>query len=257
MEEQELKKKVQLLYGIKPREDWVILTRNRLVEEEGGVGQQSLQKEWFWGNIFKAGRVLARFIERPAFVMPALAFLVAGGAIWQGVTESLPGDALYRVKAAAEQVPVRFSAKEEQPMREFALARQRLADLKTVAEQNKVRNLPSAIQEFEENALRVSAGFVEIVENSPQNALQASRQIVQLQKEKLEVEKILGTKIGLDQEDDIENAIKVLVEYELTYLETRSLTQEQQVLFENAGTAATEGKYAEALEILWQLSQNE
>jgi len=129
-------------------------------------------------------------------------------------------------------------------------------DLKAVALQNRVKNLPLAIEEFETNALKVSEGFIEIVENHPENALQASKQVVQLQKEKSEVEQILGTKIGQDQNEKIANAMKDLVEYEVAYLETRSLTEEQEQLFKEVKSMMEQEDYASALEKIWELSQD-
>ena len=248
MEDKELIAKISHLKEVKPREDWVLLTRQRIIGE-------ALQKGRFWGMVEEIGRLAAGYMAKPAFVIPVLACVVAGGAVWQGALKSLPGDMLYPLRAALEQVPLRLSTQEERPLREFARAQQSLADLKVVAERNKVKNLPSAIQEFEANASKVSEGFIAIVENQPEKALQASRQVVQLQKEKSEVEMILGTKIGEEQEEEIEDATRKLVEYEFSYLETRSLTEEQEKLFEQAKASAAEGDYATALETVWTLSQ--
>ena len=46
------------------------------------------------------------------------------------------------------------------------------------------------------------------------------------------------------------------MEYELAYLETRSLTEEQEELFESAKISAEQEDYAAALETIWILSQN-
>ena len=232
MEDKELIKRLSHLKRIKPREDWVVLTRQRIIGE-------GLQKGRFWDMVERVvGYMGGAMLAKPAFVIPVLACVVAGGAVWQGAFRSLPGDTLYPLRAA------------------FGIsAQQSLADLKAVAEQNKVKNLPSAIQEFEANASKISEDFIAIVENQPEKALQASRQVVQLQKEKSEVERILGTKIGEEQEEEIENATRRLVEYEFSYLETRSLTEEQEKLFESAKTSAAEGDYGTALETIWILSQ--
>ena len=228
MEEKELIAKLSHLKEIKPREEWVFLTRQRIIGAD-------LQKGRFWGMVERiAGYMEIAMFAKPAFVIPVLACVVAGGAVWQGAFKSLPGDTLYPLRAALGQVPLRLSTEEERPVREFVLAQQSLADLKAVAERNKVKNLPSAIQEFEANASRISEGFIAIVENQPEKALQASRQMVQLQKEKSEVERILGTKIGEEQDEEIENATRRLVEYEFSYLETRSLTDGQEQQLESA-----------------------
>jgi cytochrome c peroxidase len=249
MEDKELIAKLSYLKQIKPKNDWVLLTRQRIVG-------QDLQEGRFWAIVKGIGDLVGNYMEKPAVLIPLLACMVAGGVLWQGVAESLPGDTLYPLRSAVEKAPLRFSADEERPIREFALAQQSLADLKMVAEQNKIKNLPSAIQEFEANASKISEGFIATVENQPEKALQASRQMVQLQKDKSEVERILGTRIGEEQEEEVENATKKLVEYEISYLETRSLTEAQKELFESVKALVQEGDYAKALEIIWELSQN-
>ncbi len=256
MEDKELIAKLSHLKQIKPKEDWVLLNRQRIVGHETWPAKLVLQEGRLWSIVRSISDLVGSYIERPAVLIPLLACMVAGGAVWQSAFESLPGDTFYPLRAAIEQVPLRFSTEEERPLREFALAQQSLADLKVIAERNKVKNLPSAIQEFEANASKISEGFVAIVENQPEKALQASRQMVQLQNEKSEVEKILGTRIGEEQEKGIENATKKLVDYEIVYLETRSLTEAQKELFEKAKLLVGEGDYAKALEIIWELSQN-
>ncbi|OHA64445.1 MAG: hypothetical protein A2940_02335 [Candidatus Wildermuthbacteria bacterium RIFCSPLOWO2_01_FULL_48_29] len=258
MEDKELITKLSYLKQIQPKEEWVFLTRQRLLGREAQRELFPLQNKHFWGMVEGIGRLvefMVRSAQRPAFVIPVLAFLVAGGAVGRAAFESLPGDTLYPLKVVVEQIPLRLAGEEQRPAREFALAQQRLSDLRIVAEQNKIKNLPLAIQEFEANASKISEGFVQIVENEPSRALQASRQIVQLQKEKSEVEKILGTKIGEGQEEEIQDATRRLVEYELGYLETRSLTEEQKELAEQAKAATEQRDYAGALEYIWTLSQ--
>src|SRR3989344_5141663 len=188
MEDKDLISQISRLKEIKPRQEWVVLTRERIFEKKA----LSLQKEGFWATVEGIASLVARSLQKPAFVIPMLAFIVAGGAVGRVAYESLPGDRMFPIKAAAEQVYLRFGGEEERSVREFALAQQRLADLRVVAEQNKVKNLPLAIQEFETNASKISEGFIQIVENEPSRALQASRQIVQLQKAKSDVERILG-----------------------------------------------------------------
>ena len=191
MGEKELIKKLSYLKQIKPREEWVILARQQLFEQEDQYMPSPLQKGRFWDMLQGIGRFIefmVKYAERPAIVIPLLALMVAGGAIGKSTLESLPGDTLYPLRSAAEQVPLHLSDAEERPFLEFDLAQQRLSDLKVVAESNSLKNLPAAIQEFEANASKASEGFLHIVENQPEIALQASRQIVQLQKEKSEVE---------------------------------------------------------------------
>ena len=92
MEDKELIARLSHLKEIKPREDWVLLTRQRIVGE-------ALQKGRFWGMVEEVGGLspfgrslvgrMARYMAKPAFVIPVLACIVAGGALWQGALNSL------------------------------------------------------------------------------------------------------------------------------------------------------------------------
>lgn len=257
MDDKEIIAKISLLKEIKPRQDWVILTRSRIVELESQKIDLASRKRPIWG-IVDFISALRYYLEKPAFVMPFLALSVSAGLVWQMSSKSLPGDTLYLVKAAVERVPFTFSSEEEKPFLQLELTQKRLDDLKKIAESNnKVKNLPSAIEEFEANVSEVSKSLASIVENQPEKALQAGREIVQLQKEKSEIEKILGTTIGGEETQELEDATKLLVENELADLETRLLTAEQQELFEVAKAAYEAGDYQTALETIWILLNQE
>ena len=97
MGEKELIKKLSHLKQIKPREEWIVLVRQRLFEQEAQPMPAPLQKERFWDMLQGIGRFIrfmVKYAERPAIVIPLLALIVAGGAIGKGVLESLPGDTL-------------------------------------------------------------------------------------------------------------------------------------------------------------------
>jgi len=244
MEEKELIAKISLLKDIKPQDEWVVLNRQRLFP---------LQAKRTWGILDQFAFFL-KYLEKPAFVMPVLAIVVAGGIGWNLSTQSLPGDALYSLKSAVERVPLNLSSKEERPFLQLELAQRRLDDLKKIAESDNTGNLPSAIQEFESNVFAASKGFAEIVENQPDKALQASREVVQLQRDTREIEKILGVVIGKEETEEFEDTTRILVENEIQHLEDRTLTEPQQELFNEAKIAAENQDYPSALEKIWMLS---
>jgi hypothetical protein len=251
MREKDIEQKIQLLYAIQPRNDWVVSTRKRILQQGGGVG---LQKGSFSFIIGEVNRWI-QYMEKPAFTMPALAVLVAFGAIWQVSGSSVPGDTLYRVKVATEQVPLALASHQEKPFLEIERAQKRLGDLKRVAQRDQAGNVSSAIQEFEENVPVVVASVRTIVENQPERSVQAGREIVQLHKEKVEVELILGTRI--DESQELDNATRQLVAYEIVDLENRSLTREQKEMLEEVHAFMEEERYTEALEQIWEISNSE
>jgi len=244
MQEKEVITKLALLKKIKPRKDWAVLSRNKIINVE--LEPLKLKNQRKFLDIVHFFRYI-RYIEKPAVAIPLLAILVVGGIAIEQTGSSVPGDILY---------PVRTSLEQTQRFDSIELAQFRLADLREVVEANRVKNLPSTIREFEVSIEKASQSLTELVENEPEKALQVGREIVQLQKEKLVIEQILGTKIGEDQEAEFINSARKVVEYELAYLETRSLTEEQEELFESAKTSAEQEDYSTALETIWTLSQN-
>ncbi len=101
---------------------------------------------------------------------------------------------------------------------------------------------------------QVSHDFALLVENEPKKALQASRGIVQLQKEKSRLEKTLGAKFGEKESSDLENATKTLLLNEFSDLDSRTLRQDQLILLNEAKNAFTKQDYQTALEKVWELS---
>ncbi len=236
MAEKELLAKISLLKDIKPRQDWVISTRTRIL---GGVGHTELSPSFAW----QIGQLIL-FFKKPAFAVAAFIILFSGGMFVKLVQQSLPGDALYTLKIAVERT--QFS--------NIELAQKRLDDLKKVAQENNVAKLPSAIQEFRTSSSKVSQDFAKLVENQPEKALQVGKEIVQLQKDKAQIEKALGAKIDDQSSSELENATKILLENEFSDLDSRTLTQGQLILLNDAKNAFVKGDYETALGKVWAIS---
>jgi uncharacterized protein YoxC len=247
--EDKIIQKLSTLKNITPRQDWVLLTRTDILSST----KQEVRTP---APAFDLGQVFSvlRYFERPAFVLPVVAFVVLGGAVMQVSNNSLPGDTLYSVRSAVEQTKLNLVSTEEKPLAYLALAQKRLQDLEKVAQENRVANLPESIREFNASVAEVSKGFSQLVEKEPGKALQASRELVQLQKDKARVEQILGAVIGEQENSEIQNSTRILVEAELTDLTERTLQEEQKELLIEAIMAYQKGDYENALEFIWRIS---
>ena len=254
MAEKRFLAKITLLKAVKPRKDWVVLIKSKIMEQETASDSafQEVKTSQFH-SIFKI-RHLLKYLEKPAYVMPVLALLVFGGIAIEQTKSSLPGDILYPVRTTIERTQFNLYSESEKAFRDVEIAQNRLEDLKRVVENNKVKNLPSTIKEFELSVEQVSRGLAELVEKDPEKALQLTLEVVQLQKDKAEIERTLGTTIGEDESGELELVTKLLVENELADLESRSLSPEQEVLFEEAKAAYDEANYETALEKIWMIS---
>ncbi|GEM_PF-1839680 len=245
MDEKELTTKLSLLKNIKPRENWVIFAKSKIFAETRGTNMLNYaepRRSWI-GDVFETLSFL-RYMARPAYVLSLLLVFVFGGVTLQASKNSLPGDVLFSVKSAIEKAT----------MSNLELAQKRMGDLKTIAQENKVRNLSETIKEFKANVGEVSRNVVMLADKEPGKALQAGMELVQLQKDKAAIEQVLGTALDGDTEKELKSATKYLVENELEDLLTRTLTEEQKELLEEGIIAYQVEDYEIALEKIWEIS---
>ena len=236
MREQDILAKLTILKQIKPREDWVIFTKQRMFGAVGGV------RSGFGSAITDTVSYLSYLVRKPAFALAAFLLLLAGGVALQVTNQQL--------KDGLSQAEEEF----QDTLASLELAQLRFDELKTAVQSSDPAKLPVAIKNFQERNAQAGKDFVRLVENSPKMALQAGLKLVQLQKEKSQLERVLGTTLGTEDNQELENATKILIEQELSDLENRTLTEEQVVVFGEAKVAFEAGDYGLALEKVWQLS---
>lgn len=196
---------IKLLKEIKPRQEWVLLTKQSILGIEA-------EKQGF--SVFEAMSYLS-YLRKPSFAMASFALIILGGF-------------------AIGVMNVQKEAKEAQEL----------------AVHDQILRLKIAQADFDS----LYSDFAQLVENQPKKALQASRAIVQLQKDKTQIEKVLGAKIGQDEDETLETATKALLENEFADLETRTLSENQRVMLKEAKDAFDSGDYQAALEKIWILS---
>ncbi len=251
MEEKELVQKLShLKETIKPRQEWVFSVRQEILAKAKIAPAVLAQKAGF--AVFFAN--VLRSVGRPAVAIPVLALLVIGGIVADATSESLPGDKLYVLKSIMEKAQLSLSADDKKTLAHLELAQQRLDDLRKIAEGNKVKNLHPAITEFKGRVAVVSKEFSQMIKDEPKKALQASKEIVELQKDKAQLEEVLGAAIGGEEIDSLKEATQALVVNELKDLEERTLTEEQKTELENAKKSYEAGEYQKALESIWIIS---
>lgn len=245
MRDQDFITKLSLLKEIKPRGEWVIFAKTRIFADSKLItadANAEPRRSWV-GDVFETISFL-RYMAKPAYVLPMLLVFVFGGVTLQASKNSLPGDALFSVKSAIEKAT----------LSNLELAQKRLGDLKTIAQENRVKNLSETIKEFKASVGEVSRNIAGLVDKEPGKALQAGRDLVQLQKDKAAIEQILGTALDGETATELKNATKYLVENELEDLLTRTLKAEQKKLLEEAIMAYQAEDFETALEKVWMIS---
>lgn len=232
MTEKDLIKQLKELKDIKPRNDWVLLTKRQILPEETSADQ----------SVFS---IFGVFQWKLAFAPVISVFIVIGLFGFAKIT--VPGDFLFPVKKAAEIAQVGLSSGAEKTGVHLKLANRRLEELSAIAENNRVRSLAPTIKDFQDNMAEAVNGLSQ-TDSSTFKELVAETQ--KLQENKQKVESVLGIQIGGDT-NNLENQ---LVSYLISDLEKRSLNEGDQKLLAEAKKYSETGDYTLALEKLLVLT---
>ena len=226
MEEKEIISQLKTLRKIKPDKKWVLLTKDRILGQE---------KAPFFS-----------FFLKPAYAGLLLIFIFFG--LFGFSQNSLPGDPLYTIKKAVEKIEGAFVEEDKKSNYQIELAKKRLEELKILAETNRVKKLPSAFKEVRESTVEATKNLAK-TKKIDQKII---ANLLEFENTKKDIEeKVLATQIGIDEK---ENPAKIVIEFLISDLEKRSLTEEQKNLFEKAKEDFEKGDYSQALIKLQQLS---
>lgn len=233
MNEKELISKIRQLKEIKPRESWVVFTKNQIL---GGY----YKKQTFLQEVKEGlGIILRQFQYKPAFAaLVVFGVFISTFGLAQG---SLPGDALYPLKKLTEKTQAFLSRKDQSQM-VFQVANSRLDDLTTVAQSNLSKNLAPAIKEYKESVSQVAKN---LTQNKGKATKEVLAQVQQLEEKKDKIES-LGVKI--DDGKELDDAISQLVGEEIKDLKTRTLSEGQQQTLSDIKADYEKGSFNQALE---------
>jgi len=240
MTEAELIKKIQGLKSIKPRKDWVVLTKNQIFSEELTPSREVIPTNLprFLLGLFQYKYALASF----------LIVLVLGGA-FVFAQEALPGDILYSVKKVTERARLSFVSEEERPSLQLEYANERLETIVKVVEAKKTKKLAPIIEEYQANVSEAAKSLTKVAEPNVKEIVQKTKK---LEENKQKIEASLGIVVGEIEELDI--ALAQIVEEQIEDLEGQILSERQEELLEKARENYQEGNYSKALEIILFLS---
>lgn len=226
MTEKELVKKIKQLRKVKPRKDWVLATKIRILGET------------------------SKFELFP-FFKPAYAglFLVL---IFFGMVElaqsALPGEPLYPLKKMTERAQAIFVSETDRPEVQLEFANKRLEELNKIASKNEVKKLVPALKELEANVSEAAKDLVK-VKKVESGVVEKTRELAE---NKAKVEKLLATKI---ETEELEDAYKVLAEREIKNLENSTLTENQEKVLEEAKEFLEKSDYLSAFIKVIEASQ--
>lgn len=246
MTEKQLISKIKELRQIKPRENWVFLTKQRILEREAVK-----QTHTFGLDELITG---LRFVLGHKYAFASLVILIVLVGTFGFAQKSLPGDSLYLVRKMTEKSQAVFSFEGNQSKRNLELANKRLDDLTKIAQSNSVKNLATAINEYKAT---VSEATKSLIEDSEKDLEKVKEIVLEVRKLKENRQKVKALGVVIDGTEELNNALAQLVEREIKDLESRALTQEQEQILEEMKQDYENSLYYQSLERILLLTNEE
>ena len=230
--EKELIKKLQILKDIKPRKDWVVLTKSQILGKEQKIELTP----------FSVLRLFFQFkLAKPAFASLIFIFVLSGAFIF--AQNSLPGDLLYPIKKITERSQKPFVSEKEFNVK---IVNNRLDDLASVAQGNLTKNLAPAINEYKASVSEVAKDLVrDETKKNPDELKKIVKEVQNIEKKTSEL-KSLGVVVPENIELDL--SLVELIKLQVQDLEGRTLTPEQIKCIGDIKADIEAGRYSDALE---------
>jgi hypothetical protein len=256
MEDKDLIVRLQTLKQIKPRQDWVVLTKNRILAND-------FSEFPFWQTILRKSNTLNLLIwgERLVFGRAGLAtfaiFILMG--LFGFVQNSNPGDMFYATKKAILQGETALVSGSQAALH-LRVAAESAQAAKEAARTNNSKKLAAALEEYRQN-LRKAAGVIDKEPKNAQNVLQITALVNQLHGESKEMEQVLHTEVAREEleiltQKTLEEAtteLKGLLAKELQNIASGPLTEAQQKLLQEAQSAFEQGDYSSVVELIAEI----
>ncbi len=238
MTEKQLIAKIRQLRQIKPRQDWVIFTKERIFNEK----PVSIRRQT---PVFSLNSLIRVFQPKFAFA-PLVVLIVLAGA-FAFAQDSLPGDMLFPLKRIVEKSQAVFLSEKEQPKRDIELANKRLDELTKIAESNQTQKLGAAISEVQASVSKVAKNLKGIKPDAVKEAIKGVKEI----EEKTQKIKSLGVKI--EENEELKDAVALSEALDqigplIDDLRNSTLTEEQQDVFKEIEAEYKAGNYSKVIE---------
>jgi len=233
--EKELIGKIRELRQIKPRKDWVLLTKTQI------LGDVEVRPQHFLFPFFKQ-----------AYAGIFVVLLLIG--LFEFSQSALPGEPLYFVKGISEKAAAVFVSQEEKPKMNLELANKRLEELNQIVQNNEVKKLVPAISDFQAN---ISKAAESLAKTKNSDVPEIVSEIKKIKETKENIESSLATKFGDNEIRDLDSASLQLIKREIEYLEGRTLTDSQKELLIQAQKDLEAGDFEDALLKIYSISNQQ
>ena len=225
--ENQLIAKIRKLSQIKPRKDWVVLTKSQI------LGAVDVKHQPFYFPFFK-----------PAFAGLVVVFILFGAFGYNSVKNSLPGDPLYIIRKVAHLGQAILTSETDKPAYQLKLANDRLEDLTKVS----AKNLAPTINEYQANISQAvkELSKVDAATSSPTVIKKIVQEAKKIEENKQKVES-LG--VVIDGTEELDDALGKIAGDLIVDLENRTLTEEKENILNKMRELFEQEKYSEALEL--------
>ena len=244
MEEINIIKKLESLKATKPNNEWVISAKRDILSKE-------FVKEETTSTFATFISTCSRIFETPRILAPALSVMIVavfGFALFSSQS-TMPGDSLYSLKKAYDQVATSFLPADMQAIARINQADKLLVQLDNISKSsdNANRNIEAGVEEVKK-AISIASREIKRVPEEKQAGL-----VAQLVSRVSEVEKTTNASI-MDSESE-EIIYSVFIKSEIKEFESNkdNLTESQLELLNNAKEYFALGDYASAMSSLYSI----
>lgn len=249
--EKELISKLQALKEIKPRQEWVSLLKSEILngaKSEMPVKANILDKVGTNFKLDPTGSLRNQisnfkffFLQKKlAYSFATLLLIMAG--MFGFAQYTVPGDLLFSVKKMTEQSQAALSG-QTNLKQDMASLSNRINDLAQVEKEGRTANISSAIDEVKQSASKVAESLKGNLTKDPQSARELASEV-----QKIKQFQTLASLTNAPEIKDLNDALALLVQNEITDLEKTVLTEDQQAILTNIKDLYNKEEYAKALE---------
>ncbi|MFH0943335.1 MAG: DUF5667 domain-containing protein [Candidatus Beckwithbacteria bacterium] len=237
----ELIAEIKELRQIKPDQNWVFSVKNRILGEQ--KERQSVLN------------ILANLLFQPKVALAGVSTLAILFGILVLSQDSLPGDSLFALKRVVERGQTLFISQDNIAQNNLETANKRLGELTKIAKSNQVKKIAPALQEYQASLAEAAKNLIKAAATTsdPLIIKNIVLETQKLEENRAELERIYGI-AGLDAKQG-ENPVQLVTDWLIKDLEKRTLTDEQELLFEEAKNDYAGENYNSALEKILKLSE--
>ncbi len=227
MEDKKLLNELKQLKEIKPRKDWVSLTKKEILGENP--------------SIFSIEELIlgAKMVLRHKAAFSSLVVLLVIIGTFGFAQNSMPGDMFFSIKKAGEKGMSIFAS--DKVERSFDIANKRLEELTLISHQNNIDKLAPAIEEYQTSVSETAESIKREAESGSADKL--AREIEVLASKRVELEE---EGVEIPQNESYNAAMGRLLKREVADLENRSLIEENVSVLKEVKELIEEGKLDQA-----------